>query len=82
MKRIEFLEERNRVVEREMEATKKREEELREENRDLLFSISAGEKLKVMNEGGEALEGMGLVEGEVEGGSVGVVERKGRRRKK
>lgn len=76
MKRIEFLEERNKIVEREMEDAKKREAELREENRDLLFSISAGEKLKVMNEGGE------LVEGEVEGGSVGVVERKGRRRKK
>lgn len=49
-------------------------EELKEMNRDLLFSVTAGEKLREMNEGtgGE----LGLEEGEVAGGSLVVGEKK------
>lgn len=83
MKRIEFLEAGMEKAKMEIEEVKKREEEgrlreeeLKEENRDLMFALSAGEKLKAMEGSGE------VEEGEVEGGSVGVVEKKGRRRKK
>ena len=39
-----------------------------EENRDLLFSISAEEKIKQMDQGGD--ENGGLEKGELEGGSL------------
>jgi BRCA1-associated protein len=63
MDRIEFL---NRGMEKmvgEMGVLKKEREELREENRDLMFSLTAGEKLKEMDLGEE-----------VEGGTVVVPE--------
>lgn len=65
MERIGHVNKRMMEVSGELSVVKGENEELKEENRDLLFSITAGERLKGMNE-----EEGGLVEGEVEGGSL------------
>jgi BRCA1-associated protein len=84
MERIEFMNKGLRDVSLELGKVKEENEELREENRDLLFSVTAGEKLRSM-QGEEGLE-----VGEVEGGSVslpdppptGQAKRKGKGRGK
>lgn len=76
LKRIDHVNTEMKIISEEMGRVKLENAELKEENRDLLFSITAGEKIKSM-EGADGLE-----EGEVEGGTVGVVEKKGRRRKR
>ncbi|KAG9231044.1 BRCA1-associated protein 2-domain-containing protein [Amylocarpus encephaloides] len=78
MGRIEHVNKSMVEVSRELGAVKGENEELREQNRDLLFSITAGGKLRDMERGGE---GGGLLEvGETEGGTVSLPEKKGRGR--
>ena len=76
MKRIEHLEKDNKEVRNAMEGLKGENEELKEMNRDLTIFISGQERLKELEKEGE------LEEGEVEGGTSGVVEKKSRRRRK
>jgi BRCA1-associated protein len=78
MERIKHLEKKAEEADlriREIEAQKA---DLEEQNRDLSFFISGQEKLKEM----QANEVMGLQEGEVEGGTVEVGEKKGRKKGK
>ena len=75
MGRIEHVNATLGAVRGELERLKSENEGLREENRDLLFSITAGEKLKNME--GEG----GLEEGEVEGGTVSLPAEKVKRGK-
>ncbi|CAH0018551.1 unnamed protein product [Clonostachys rhizophaga] len=76
MKRIEHLSTDNEAVRKQMEELKVENEELKEMNRDLSMFISGQEKLKEMETEGQ------LGEGEIEGGTASVPEKKGRRRGK
>jgi BRCA1-associated protein len=64
MERIGFLNGNIEKITGELEKVKLENVELKEENRDLLFSISAQQKLAEMG------EGEGLEKGELEGGSL------------
>ncbi|TAQ88028.1 hypothetical protein B7494_g3648 [Chlorociboria aeruginascens] len=70
MKRIEHVNSSMMGMSKELTKVKEENVELREENRDLLFSISGGQKLRDMT------EGQGLEEGELEGGTLSVPEKK------
>ncbi|RDW88974.1 Zf-UBP-domain-containing protein [Coleophoma cylindrospora] len=72
LKRIEHVNASMMGLSKELSNVKEENEDLKEQNRDLLFSITATEKVKEL-EGAEGLE-----EGEVEGGTIGVVEKKAR----
>lgn len=74
--RIEHLSTDGEAVRRTAEEAKAEIAELKEMNRDLSMFISGQEKLKQMESEGQ------LDEGEVEGGSASVPEKKGRRRGK
>jgi BRCA1-associated protein len=76
MHRIEHLGNDNEALKKEVAGLKSETAELREMNQDLSMFISGQEKLREMEEEGQ------IEEGEVEGGSVSVPERKGRRRRK
>ncbi|KAK0385310.1 hypothetical protein NLU13_7786 [Sarocladium strictum] len=76
MTRIEHLSKDTEAARKEVEELKIEREDLKEMNRDLSMFISGQEKLKELEREGQ------LEEGEIEGGSVGVAEKKGRRRKK
>ena len=71
MGRIEHVNGSMMALSNELSGVKEENEELREMNRDLLFSVSAKEKLAEMEEGGGMLE-----RGETEGGSLVVPEKK------
>ena len=75
MKRIEHLGADNEAVRKQMEELKTETAELKEMNRDLSMFISGQEKLKELEKEGQ------LVEGEVEGGSASVPEKKSTRRR-
>lgn len=70
MRRIEHVSKSLAEAEKGLGDAKRDNEELREENRDLMFALQAGEKLRGLEAQGD------LVEGEVEGGTVSVPERK------
>jgi BRCA1-associated protein len=74
MKRIEHLGADNEAVRKELEGLRSEHEELKEMNRDLSMFISGQEKLKELKKEGQ------LEEGEIEGGSASVPEKKGRRK--
>lgn len=76
MKRIEHLGAENEAVKKGMAEMKAENEELKEMNRDLSMFISGQEKLKALENEGQ------IEEGELEGGSASVPEKKGRRRKR
>ncbi|KAF2200315.1 hypothetical protein GQ43DRAFT_464089 [Delitschia confertaspora ATCC 74209] len=78
MTRIKFLEKKVEETEKRMLELEAEKEDLAEQNRDLSFFISGQEKLKEM-QGNQVL---GLQEGEVEGASVEVGEKKGRKKGK
>ncbi|KAL3423646.1 Zn-finger in ubiquitin-hydrolase [Phlyctema vagabunda] len=71
LKRIEHVNQSTAGLARELSQAKEENEELKEQNRDLLFSITAGDKIRAMGDGGDGLES-----GELEGASVGVPEKK------
>ena len=73
MERIAFVDRRMGEMEEEVRRVREENEELKESNRDLLFSISAEGKIREMEEQGE--EGgaggcTGLEKGELEGGTL------------
>lgn len=76
MKRIEHLNSDSEGVRKQLEELKVENAELKEMNRDLSMFISGQEKLKEMESEGQ------LGEGEIEGGTASVPEKKGRRRGK
>lgn len=76
MKRIEHLGADNAAVRKQMEELKNETAELKEMNRDLSMFISGQEKLKELENEGQ------VAEGEIEGSSVSVPEKKTRRRGK
>lgn len=76
MKRIEHLNKDAEVVKKEVAELKAENAELKEMNRDLTMFVSGQETLKKMEEEGK------VGEGEIEGGTASVPEKKGRRRKK
>ncbi|KAK2591410.1 hypothetical protein QQS21_010895 [Conoideocrella luteorostrata] len=76
MKRIEHLDSDNEAVKKAMEELKSENLDLKEANRDLSMFISGQEKLKELESEGK------IEEGELEGGSASVPEKKGRRRKR
>jgi BRCA1-associated protein len=76
MKRIEHLGADNAAVRKQMEELKNETAELKEMNRDLSMFISGQEKLKKLENEGQ------VAEGEIEGSSVSVPEKKTRRRGK
>jgi BRCA1-associated protein len=76
MERIGFLNGNVEKINSEMEKVKMENAELKEENRDLLFSISAQQKLAEMGEGEE------LEKGELEGGSLSLPPEKEKKRGK
>lgn len=76
MARIEHLSKDAEAARQEVEGLKSEREELQEMNRDLSMFISGQEKLKELEKEGQ------VEEGEVEGASASVPEKKGRRRKK
>jgi BRCA1-associated protein len=78
LSRIKHLEKKAEEADAKVKEIQAQKEDLEEQNRDLSFFISGQEKLREM----QASEG--LVEGEVEGGTVEVAEnvRKGRRKGK
>lgn len=76
MKRIEHLGTDNEATKKQLEALQQEMAELREMNRDLSMFISGQEKLKEMEKEGQ------IEEGELEGGSASVPEKKARRRGK
>ena len=78
MERIKHLEKKAEEAENRVKELDAQKADLEEQNRDLSFFISGQEKLKEM----QANEVMGLQEGEVEGGTVEVAEKKGRRKGK
>lgn len=78
MARIKHLEKRAADAEEKVKLIEAQKADLEEQNRDLSFFISGQQKLKEM----QGNEVMGLEEGEVEGGSVEVGEKKGRRKGK
>ena len=82
LKRIEHVNASMATLSKEMGGVREENADLREQNRDLLFSITAGERLRDM----EGREEGGLEAGEVEGGTVSLPvererekERKGRK---
>ncbi len=76
MERIGFLNGNVEKITEELEKVKIENAELKEENRDLLFSISAQQKLTEMG------EGEGLEKGELEGGSLSLPPEKEKKRGK
>ncbi|CAG8976101.1 hypothetical protein HYALB_00002380 [Hymenoscyphus albidus] len=75
MERIEHLNKNFEDLTKEVAKVRGENEELKEENRDLLFSITAGERLKDMEAQENAADGGsggGLERGEIEGGTVSV----------
>ncbi|OWY43006.1 RING-10 protein [Alternaria alternata] len=78
MERIKHWEKKAEEAENRVKELDAQKADLEEQNRDLSFFISGQEKLKEM----QANEVMGLQEGEVEGGTVEVAEKKGRRKGK
>ncbi|KAM0243674.1 hypothetical protein ACHAPO_000528 [Fusarium lateritium] len=76
MKRIEHLNKDHEVMAMELEKVKAENVDLQEMNRDLSMFISGQEKLKELENEGK------IEEGELEGGSVSVPEKKSRRRGK
>lgn len=72
MSRIEHVNKSMMEISGEMTKLKEENGELKEENRDLLFSITAGEKLKDMQEMGEEGGEGGLQREEIEGGTLSV----------
>lgn len=76
MKRIEHLNVDNETARRETAEMKNEVAELKEMNRDLSMFISGQEKLKELENEGQ------VGEGEIEGGSASVPEKKGRRKGK
>lgn len=76
MKRIEHLGSEGESWRKQVEELRTENAELKEMNRDLSMFISGQEKLKEMEKEGQ------LDEGEVEGGTASVPEKKGRRRGK
>lgn len=76
MKRIEHLGGDNEAVRKQLVELKGEVDELKEMNRDLSMFISGQEKLKELENEGK------IEEGELEGGSASVPEKKGRRRKR
>ncbi|KHO01804.1 RING-10 protein [Metarhizium album ARSEF 1941] len=75
LKRIEHLGRENDKVTRQLAETKKEVDELKEMNRDLSMFISGQERLKELENEGK------LEEGELQGGSASVPEKKGRRKR-
>lgn len=76
MKRIEHLSGESTVMKKEVEELRREMVELSEMNRDLSMFISGQEKLREMEKEGK------IEEGELEGGSASVPEKKARRRGK
>ncbi|KAF5680292.1 hypothetical protein FHETE_417 [Fusarium heterosporum] len=76
MKRIEHLNSDHEAMAKELEKLKEENIELQETNRDLSMFISGQEKLKELEKEGK------IGEGELEGGSASVPEKKSRRRGK
>ncbi|KAM0439808.1 hypothetical protein ACHAPT_000905 [Fusarium lateritium] len=76
MKRIEHLNSDHESISRQLEELKAENAELKEMNRDLSMFISGQEKLKELENEGK------IEEGELEGGSASVPEKKSRRRGK
>ncbi|KAM6523611.1 hypothetical protein FSOLCH5_004228 [Fusarium solani] len=76
MKRIEHLNADHESISRQLEELKAENADLKEMNRDLSMFISGQEKLKELENEGK------IEEGELEGGSASVPEKKGRRRGK
>lgn len=76
MERIGFLNGNVEKITGELEKVKLENAELKEENRDLLFSISAQQKLAEMG------EGEGIEKGELEGGSLSLPPEKEKKRGK
>jgi BRCA1-associated protein len=74
MERIGFLNGNIEKITGELEKFKLENTELKEENRDLLFSISAQQKLAEMG------DGEGLEKGELEGGSLSLPPEKEKKR--
>ncbi|KAH7312362.1 hypothetical protein B0I35DRAFT_452339 [Stachybotrys elegans] len=74
MKRIEHLGADNEAIRKQLEGLQRENEELQETNRDLTMFISAQEKLKQMESEGQ------IQEGEMEGSSISVPDKKGKRR--
>ncbi|KAL5118520.1 hypothetical protein ACEQ8H_003535 [Pleosporales sp. CAS-2024a] len=77
LSRIKFLEKRAQDADAKVKELQTQKDDLEEQNRDLTFFISGTEKLREMEAKGE-----GLVEGEIEGGTVEVGAKKGRRKGK
>jgi BRCA1-associated protein len=78
MSRIKHLEQKAAEADARVKEIEAQKADLEEQNRDLSFFISGQEKLKEM----QGNEVMGLEEGEVEGGTVEVGGKKGRKGKK
>ncbi|KAG9187449.1 BRCA1-associated protein [Alternaria panax] len=78
MERIKHLEKKAEEAENRVKELDAQKADLEEQNRDLSFFISGQEKLKEM-QGNEVL---GLQEGEVEGGTLEVADKKSRRKGK
>ena len=78
MSRIKHLEQKADEADKRVKEIEAEKADLEEQNRDLSFFISGQEKLKEM----QGNEVMGLQEGEVEGGTVEVGEKKGKRKGK
>lgn len=76
MKRIEHLNKESEGIRKEMGELREENAELKEMNRDLTMFVSGQEQLKKLESEGQ------LGEGEVEGGTASVPEKKSRRRKK
>ncbi|KAH7093002.1 BRCA1-associated protein 2-domain-containing protein [Paraphoma chrysanthemicola] len=78
LSRIKHLEQKAADADVKVQELEAQKVDLEEQNRDLSFFIAGQEKLKEM----QGNEVMGLQEGEVEGGTVEVGEKKGRRKGK
>jgi BRCA1-associated protein len=78
LERIKHLEKKAEEADSHVREIEAQKADLEEQNRDLSFFISGQEKLREM----QGNEVMGLQEGEVEGGTVEVGEKKGRRKGK
>ncbi|KAF2830607.1 zf-UBP-domain-containing protein [Ophiobolus disseminans] len=78
LSRIKHLEQKAEEADKRVKEIEAQKADLEEQNRDLSFFISGQEKLREM----QGNEVMGLQEGEVEGGTVEVGEKKGRRKGK
>lgn len=78
LERIKHLERKAEEADARVRVIEAQKADLEEQNRDLSFFISGQQKLREMQEN----EVMGLQEGEVEGGTLEVGEKKGRRKGK